>query len=37
VAELRALGLVTTASPGIAILDAEGLHAQTWLRQVSPE
>jgi CRP/FNR family transcriptional regulator len=33
VAELRELGLVATASPGIAILDPEGLHAQTW----SPE
>lgn len=30
VAELRDLGLVATASPGIAILDPEGLHAQTW-------
>jgi CRP/FNR family transcriptional regulator, cyclic AMP receptor protein len=37
VAELRELGLVTTASPGIAILDAEGLHAQIWSRQLSPE
>jgi CRP/FNR family transcriptional regulator len=37
VAELRELGLVTTTSPGIAILDAEGLHAQTWSRQLSPE
>jgi len=32
VAELRDLGLVITTSPGIAILDAEGLHAQTWSR-----
>lgn len=30
VAELRDLGLVATDSPGIAILDPEGLHAQTW-------
>ena len=30
VAELRELGLVAAASPGIAILDPEGLHAQTW-------
>jgi len=36
VAELRELGLVTTTSPGIAILDAEGLHAQTWSRRTSP-
>jgi CRP/FNR family transcriptional regulator len=36
VAELRALRLVATASPGIAILDAEGLHGQTWSRSVSP-
>jgi CRP/FNR family transcriptional regulator len=36
VAELRTLGLVATASPGIAILDAEGLHAQTWARSLSP-
>jgi CRP/FNR family transcriptional regulator, cyclic AMP receptor protein len=35
VAELRDLGLVTTATPGIAILDAEGLHAQTWSRHLS--
>jgi CRP/FNR family cyclic AMP-dependent transcriptional regulator len=35
VAELRALGLITAASPGIAILDAEGLHGQTWSRFVS--
>ncbi len=35
VAELRELDLVATASPGIAILDAEGLHAQTWSRHVS--
>lgn len=37
VAELRELGLVATASPGIAILDAEGLHAQTWSRHASPK
>jgi CRP/FNR family transcriptional regulator len=36
VAELRALGLVATAAPGIAIRNAEGLHAETWARQVSP-
>jgi CRP/FNR family cyclic AMP-dependent transcriptional regulator len=36
VAELRALGLVATASPGVAILDAEGLHAETWSREASP-
>jgi CRP/FNR family transcriptional regulator len=36
VAELRDLGLVVTVSRGIAILDAEGLHAQTW-SAVSPE
>ncbi len=35
VAELRALGLVATASPGIAILDAEGLHGHTWAGAVS--
>ena len=35
VAELRDLGLVATAAPGIAILDAEGLHAQTWSGVVS--
>jgi CRP/FNR family transcriptional regulator, cyclic AMP receptor protein len=29
VAELRAHGLVATVSPGIAILDVEGLHRQT--------
>jgi CRP/FNR family transcriptional regulator len=28
VAELRELGLVAAASPGVAILDAEGLHAE---------
>ena len=36
VAELRALGLVATAPPGLAILDAEGLHDQTWAGSVSP-
>jgi CRP/FNR family transcriptional regulator, cyclic AMP receptor protein len=36
VAELRELGLVATASPGIAILDPEGLHAETWSGHVSP-
>jgi CRP/FNR family cyclic AMP-dependent transcriptional regulator len=35
VAELRELGLIATASPGIAILDAEGLHGQTWSGSVS--
>jgi CRP/FNR family transcriptional regulator, cyclic AMP receptor protein len=35
VAELRDLSLVATASPGIEILDAEGLHAQTWSPTVS--
>jgi len=35
VAELRALGLVAPASPGIALLDAEGLHGQTWAGSVS--
>lgn len=35
VAELRALGLVATAAPGIAIRDPEGLHAQTWSQAVS--
>jgi CRP/FNR family transcriptional regulator len=35
VAELRGLGLVASASPGIAILDAEGLHSQTWSESVS--
>jgi CRP/FNR family transcriptional regulator len=35
VAELRELGLVATASPGIAILDAERLHAETWSGDVS--
>jgi CRP/FNR family transcriptional regulator len=30
VAELRDLDLVATIAPGIAILDAEGLHAETW-------
>jgi CRP/FNR family transcriptional regulator, cyclic AMP receptor protein len=35
VGELRELGLVTTASPGIAILDAEGVHAQTWSQTLS--
>lgn len=34
IAELRALGLI--ASDGLAILDAEGLHAQTWSRSVTP-
>jgi CRP/FNR family cyclic AMP-dependent transcriptional regulator len=37
VAELRDLGLVATAAPGIAILDAEGLDAETWSRRVSPK
>jgi CRP/FNR family cyclic AMP-dependent transcriptional regulator len=37
VGELRDLGLISTASPGIAILDPEGLHAQIWSRQPSPE
>jgi CRP/FNR family transcriptional regulator, cyclic AMP receptor protein len=36
VAELRELGLIATASPGIAILDPEGLHAETWSGHVSP-
>jgi len=36
VAELRALGLVATAAPGLAIRDAEGLHDQTWSGSVSP-
>ena len=35
VAELRALGLVAPASPGIALLDAEGLHDHTWAGSVS--
>jgi CRP/FNR family transcriptional regulator, cyclic AMP receptor protein len=35
VAELRDLGLVATAAPGIAILDAQGLHAETWSGHVS--
>jgi CRP/FNR family transcriptional regulator, cyclic AMP receptor protein len=35
VAELRELGLVATAAPGIAVLDAEALHAETWSRPVS--
>jgi CRP/FNR family transcriptional regulator len=35
VAELRALGLVAAAPPGIAILDAEGLHHQTWAGSAS--
>jgi CRP/FNR family cyclic AMP-dependent transcriptional regulator len=35
VAELRALGLVATAAPGLAILDAEGLHDQTWAGSLS--
>jgi CRP/FNR family cyclic AMP-dependent transcriptional regulator len=37
VAELRALGLVATASLGVAILDAEGLHAEVRSPAVSPE
>ena len=36
VAELRALGLVATAAPGLVIRDAEGLHDQTWAGSVSP-
>jgi len=36
VGELRALGLVAPAPPGIAVLDAEGLHGQTWAGSVSP-
>jgi CRP/FNR family transcriptional regulator len=35
VADLRALELVAPAAPGIAILDAEGLHGQTWAGSVS--
>jgi len=35
VAELRALGLVATAAPGLVIRDAEGLHDQTWAGSVS--
>ena len=35
IAELRQLGLVATASPGIAILDAEGMYAETWSGRVS--
>ena len=37
IAELRELGLVATAAPGIVILDAEGLHAETWSGHVSSE
>lgn len=37
VAELRDLGFVATAAPGIAILDAEGLDAETWSRRASPK
>jgi hypothetical protein len=36
IAELRALGLVATSSGGIAILDPDGLHAETRSRAVSP-
>ena len=35
IAELRALGLLVSSPPGIAILDAAGLHAQTWSYQMS--
>lgn len=35
IAELRALGLLVSTPPGIAILDAAGLHAQTWSYQMS--
>jgi CRP/FNR family cyclic AMP-dependent transcriptional regulator len=35
VAELRALGLVAAAPSGVAILDAEGLHRQTWAGTMS--
>jgi CRP/FNR family cyclic AMP-dependent transcriptional regulator len=37
IAELREQDLVATTSPGIVILDAEGLHAETWSRHLSPE
>jgi CRP/FNR family cyclic AMP-dependent transcriptional regulator len=35
VAELRDLGLIATASPGIAIIEPERLHEQTWSQSVS--
>jgi CRP/FNR family cyclic AMP-dependent transcriptional regulator len=35
VAELRALGLVGAARRGVTILDAEGLHRQTWAGTMS--
>ncbi|MGA7673196.1 MAG: Crp/Fnr family transcriptional regulator [Nitrolancea sp.] len=35
VAELRELGLVATDSAGIAIVQPEGLHEQTWSQSVS--
>jgi CRP/FNR family cyclic AMP-dependent transcriptional regulator len=36
-AELRGLGLIAPAAPGIILLDAEGLHDQTWSQSVSPK
>lgn len=35
VGELRALGLIATSPHGVAIIDADRLHGQTWTREVS--
>jgi CRP/FNR family transcriptional regulator, cyclic AMP receptor protein len=35
IGELRAISLVTTTPAGLVILDADGLHAQTWSRDMS--
>jgi CRP/FNR family transcriptional regulator len=35
IAELRSLGLLSSTPPGITILDAAGLHAQTWSYHMS--